>query len=74
MKVKDRLSLQFTFMFAVLLFTVLTGIYLFVEHNRVKGFFNKLDDRAITVAQFYLAEDNLSKVPPILIRRDDKNL
>jgi signal transduction histidine kinase len=48
-------------MFAVLLFTVLTGIYLFVEHNRVKGFFNKLDDRAITVAQFYLAEDNLSK-------------
>lgn len=61
MKVKDRLSLQFTFMFAVLLFTVLTGIYLFVEHNRVKGFFNKLDDRAITVAQFYLAEDNLSK-------------
>jgi signal transduction histidine kinase len=61
MKVKDRLSLQFTFMFAVLLFVVLTGIYLFVEHNRVKSFFSKLDDRAITVAQFYLAEDNLSK-------------
>src|SRR5580658_7817725 len=48
-------------MFAVLLLMVLTGIYLFVEHNRVKNFFNKLDDRAITVAQFYLAEDNLSK-------------
>ena len=61
MKVKDRLSLQFTFMFAVLLLGVLTGIYLFVEHNRVKTFFTKLDDRAITVAQFYLAEDNLSK-------------
>ncbi len=61
MKVKDRLSLQFTFMFAVLLLMVLTGIYLFVEHNRVKDFFNKLDDRAVTVAQFYLAEDNLSK-------------
>ncbi|WP_428329866.1 ATP-binding protein [Mucilaginibacter sp.] len=61
MKVKDRLSLQFTFLFAVLLLLVLTGIYLFVEHNRVKTFFGKLNDRAITVAQFYLAEDNLSK-------------
>ena len=61
MKVKDKLALQFTFMFAVLLLMVLTGIYLFVEHNRVKTFFNKLDDRALTVAQFYLAEDNLSK-------------
>ncbi|WP_259066655.1 sensor histidine kinase [Mucilaginibacter sp. X4EP1] len=61
MKVKDRLSLQFTFMFAVLLLVVLTGIYLFVEHNRVKTFFDKLDGRAVTVGQFYLAEDNLSK-------------
>jgi len=61
LKVKDRLALQFTFMFAVLLLMVLTGIYLFVEHNRVKNFYNKLDDRALTVAQFYLAEDNLSK-------------
>ena len=61
MKVKDRLSLQFTLMFAVLLSIVLTGIYLFVEHNRVKTFFDELDDRALTIAQFYLAEDNLSK-------------
>lgn len=61
MKVKDKLSLQFTFMFAVLLTVVLTCIYLFVEHNRVQSFFNKLDSRVITAAQFYLAEDNLSK-------------
>ena len=61
MKVRDRLSVQFTFMFAVLLLLVLTGIYLFVERNRVKSFFDKLDDRAITVAQFYFAEDNLSQ-------------
>lgn len=61
MKVKDRLSLQFTFLFAVLLLLVLTGIYFFVEHNRDTVFFDKLDDRAVTVAQFYLAEDNLSK-------------
>ena len=61
MKVKDRLSLQFTIMFAVLLVAVLVGIYWFVEHNRIKNFYNKLNERAITVAQFYLAEDNLSK-------------
>jgi signal transduction histidine kinase len=48
-------------MFAVLLIAVLTGIYLFVEHSRVKSFFDKLNERALTVAQFYLAEDNLSK-------------
>src|SRR5579863_8272678 len=48
-------------MFAVLLLMVLIGIYLFVQHNQVKNFFDKLDDRAVTVAQFYLAEDNLSK-------------
>lgn len=61
MKVKNRLSLQFTLMFAILLVIVLLGIYLFVEHNRVRSFFNKLDDRALTIAQFYLAEDNLSE-------------
>lgn len=61
MKVKNRLSLQFTFMFAILLLVVLTGIYVFVEHNRVKSFITKLDERAVIVAQFYLAEDNLSK-------------
>lgn len=61
MKAKNRLSLQFTFLFAALLFVVLSGIYLIVDRNRVNTFFNKLDDRAFTVAQFYLAEDNLSK-------------
>ena len=61
LKVKERLSLQFTFMFAVLLLTVLAGIYWFAERNRVTTFFDQLDGRAVTVAQFYLAEDNLSK-------------
>ncbi|QNK63601.1 HAMP domain-containing histidine kinase [Pedobacter sp. PAMC26386] len=61
MKVKNRLSLQFTLMFAILLLVVLTGIYFLVEHNRLKSFMNKLDERAVIVAQFYLAEDNLSK-------------
>jgi signal transduction histidine kinase len=61
LKVKDRLSFQFSLMFAVLLLLVLTGIYVFVEHYRVKTFYDNLDDRAMTVAQFYLAQDNLSK-------------
>lgn len=61
MKVRNRLSLQFTFMFAVMLLFVLTGIYFFVEHNRVKNFYAKLNSRAVTISQFYLAEDNLSK-------------
>ncbi|WP_091373286.1 sensor histidine kinase [Mucilaginibacter mallensis] len=47
-------------MFAVLMLMVLTGIYFFAAHNRVNTFFEKLDDRATTVAQFYLAQDNLS--------------
>ena len=61
MTVRNRLSLQFTFLFAVLLFILLAGIYSLVERNRRINFYEKLDDRAMTVAQFYLAEDNLSE-------------
>ena len=60
MKVKNRLSLQFTFMFAVLLFIVLIGIYLLVEQNRKDSFYAKLDDRALIVGEIYLAEDNMT--------------
>lgn len=48
-------------MFAFLLFIVLSGIYIFIEHNRSNSFFNKLDERAMIAAQFNFAEDNLSK-------------
>lgn len=48
-------------MFAFLLFIVLSGIFIFVEHNRSNSFFNKLDERAMIAAQFHFAEDNLSK-------------
>jgi len=60
MKVKNRLSLQFTFMFAVLLFIVLLGIYVLVEQNRKDSFYTKLDDRALIVGELYLAEDNMT--------------
>ncbi|WDF55707.1 sensor histidine kinase [Mucilaginibacter sp. KACC 22063] len=61
MKVRNKLSLQFTFLFAVLLTGVLAGIYLYVQHNRTNTFYDRLAERAVTVAQFYLAEDNVSK-------------
>ena len=61
MKVKDRLSLQFTFMFAVLLLLVLTGIYVLVSNNRKIDFYDKLEDRALTAGQLYLAQDNMSE-------------
>jgi signal transduction histidine kinase len=60
MKVKNRLSLQFTFMFAVLLCIVLLGIYLLVQQNRKESFYAKLDDRALIVGELYLAQDNMS--------------
>ncbi|RFS26649.1 sensor histidine kinase [Chitinophaga silvatica] len=61
MKVKTRLALQFTMLFAGLLLLLLIGIYSLVERNRINSFYDKLDDRATTAAQFYLAEDNLSQ-------------
>jgi len=61
MKIRDRLSLQFTLMFAVILFLVLASIFISVEKSRKINFYNRLVDRAFTVAQLFLAEDNLSK-------------
>src|SRR5580698_757951 len=61
MKIKNKLSLQFTLMFALLLMVVLTGIYLLVENNRSESFYDKLSDRALTAGQLYLAEDNMTK-------------
>src|ERR1700677_3364892 len=60
MKVRNRLALQFTFMFAVLLFIVLLGIFFLVEQNRSDSFYSKLDDRALIAGELYLAEDNMS--------------
>jgi len=61
MKVKDRLSLQFTFLFGVVLFSVLIGIYLLEDSNRKINFYEKLEDRAFIAGEFYLAQDNMSK-------------
>ena len=60
MKIKTRLSLQFTLIFAILLLCVLASIYYLTEDNRERNFFAHLRERALTVAQIYLAEDNLT--------------
>lgn len=60
MKVKNKLALQFTFMFAILLFIVLLGIYVLVEQNRKASFYAQLDDRALTIGELYLAQDNMT--------------
>jgi signal transduction histidine kinase len=61
MKVKNKLSLQFTFLFGVVLLSVLIGIYLLEDSNRKINFYEKLEDRAFIAGEFYLAQDNMSK-------------
>jgi signal transduction histidine kinase len=60
MKIKDRLSLQFAILSAVLLFLVLAAIYGLFWSNRQQDFYGHLLDRAITNAELFLAQDNLS--------------
>jgi signal transduction histidine kinase len=60
MKIKDRLSLQFTLIFAALLFFVLASTYYLSEKNREQNFYIHLKERAFTVAQMFLAQDNLT--------------
>ena len=61
MKIRDRLSLQFTMISAILLLAVLTGIYIFTSEHRKNDFHQRLQERAITNAELFLAQDNLSE-------------
>jgi signal transduction histidine kinase len=60
MTIRDRLSLQYTLVSAVLLLGVLAGIYLLTGQYRRSDFREQLMDRAITHAQLFLAQDNMS--------------
>ncbi|WP_412850642.1 ATP-binding protein [Chryseobacterium sp. PMSZPI] len=62
MKLKNRLSLVFTILFAVLLIFVLTSIYLIVKRDWRNNFLKQLEDRAYTVGHNYLAQDNFTKL------------
>lgn len=59
MTIKNKLSLQFTLIFATLLLCVLASIYYLSEKNREENFYHYLKERAVTVAQIFLAQDNL---------------
>ncbi len=61
MKIRDRLSLQFAGISAIILFLVLAGIYIAVERTRASTFYNRLNDRALTVAELFLGEDNMTR-------------
>jgi signal transduction histidine kinase len=60
MTIRDRLSLQFTLLSALLLFVVLGGIYVLTAEYRRTDFRARLMDRAVTHAQLFLAQDNMS--------------
>src|ERR1700676_675910 len=61
MKIRDRLSLQFTMISAILLFVVLTGIFTLTSQHYKNDFHDRLLERAITNAELFLAQDNLSE-------------
>lgn len=60
MKIRDRLSLQFSGLFIILLSTVLIAVYLLVSSHWENIFYKQLEDRAFTVGDNYLAEDNFT--------------
>jgi len=62
MKLKTRLSLVFSILFAVLLILVLSSVYFIVERDWKNNFVQQLEDRAYTVGHNYLAQDNFSKM------------
>ena len=61
MKIRDRLSLQFTIISALLLFVLLSFIYFLMWRHMKTDFNERLLDRAITNAELFLAQDNLSE-------------
>ncbi|MBS1947526.1 MAG: HAMP domain-containing histidine kinase [Bacteroidetes bacterium] len=60
MKIRDKLSLQFTLISALLLFTIMAGIFILTVTYRNNDFYEHLKERAITNAELFLAQDNLS--------------
>lgn len=60
MKIRDRLSLQFSVLFTILLSAVLIAVYFLVSSHWENNFYKQLEDRAFTVGDNYLAEDNFT--------------
>ncbi|MEC4117016.1 HAMP domain-containing sensor histidine kinase [Myroides phaeus] len=60
MKIRDRLSLQFSGLFTILLSCVLVTVYILVNSHWKNEFYKQLENRAFTVGDNYLAEDNFT--------------
>ncbi len=60
MKIRERLSLQFSVLFTIILSGVLITVYTIVASHWKNNFYKQLEDRAFTVGDNYLAEDNFT--------------
>ncbi|MEK6450781.1 MULTISPECIES: sensor histidine kinase [Myroides] len=60
MKIRDRLSFQFSGLFTILLSGVLVAVYILVNSHWKNDFYKQLENRAFTVGDNYLAEDNFT--------------
>lgn len=61
MKIRNRLTLQFTAIVAIIMAVVLSSIYaLFYQHTR-NGFYERLKERAFITAHIFLEEDELNQ-------------
>lgn len=61
MKIKNRLSLQFTAIVATMMAVVFSVLFWITEESRKTDFYARVKDRALTTAEIFLAQDNLTK-------------
>lgn len=61
MKIGNRLALQFTVFFAVVIISILSVTYLLARNFTLRDFYIRLEERAYIVSQYFLEEDELNK-------------
>ncbi len=61
MKIGNRLALQFTVIFAVVILCVLSITYFMARDYTLKVFFTRLDERTFIASQYFLEKDELSQ-------------
>ncbi|RYE07978.1 MAG: HAMP domain-containing protein [Sphingobacteriaceae bacterium] len=61
MKIKDRLSMNFTLISSAVMLGLMLAIYIVFELYFRADFYNRLEDRAEVAAQLYLKADEISK-------------
>ncbi|RYE53728.1 MAG: HAMP domain-containing protein [Sphingobacteriales bacterium] len=61
MKIKDRLSINFTLISTAMLFVVLTSVYIVFLKFLEADFYSRLTDRTMVTAELYLEADEISR-------------